>query len=180
MKNTVDMSQGKPWKLIFIFALPMLLSVTFQQLYNVADSVIAGQMIGTNALAAVTASFPITMIFISVAMGLSAGFSVVSGRVYGEKNYSKLKSATSTAFVLSSIVALVLTVVGIFCAEPILRLLATPENVLDDSVAYLRYYVVGVLFTFIYNCCTATFQSLGNSRIPLFFLIFSTVFNVIL
>ncbi|MBR2989306.1 MAG: MATE family efflux transporter [Clostridia bacterium] len=180
MKSTVDMSQGKPWKLIFIFALPMLLSVTFQQLYNIADSVIAGQMIGKHALAAVTASFPITMIFISVAMGLSAGFSVVCGRIYGEKNYDKLKSAVSSAFVLSLIVAIVLTIAGFFCAEPILRLLGTPNEVLVDSVDYLQYCVIGIVFTFIYNSCTATFQALGNSKIPLFFLIFSTVFNVVL
>ena len=89
-KNTVDMSKGNAARLLFLFTLPMLLSVSFQQLYNVADSVIAGQILGKDALAAVSASFPITMIFVSIGTGFSTGCSVVCGRVYGEKNYTKL------------------------------------------------------------------------------------------
>ncbi|MBO5214589.1 MAG: MATE family efflux transporter [Clostridia bacterium] len=180
MSNTKDMSRGNPLKLMIAFTLPMLLSVSFQQLYNVADSVIAGQLLGENALAAVSASFPITMIFMSIGAGLSVGCSVVSSRLYGEKDFVRLKGAISTAFLLFTALAIVLTVAGFFATEPLLRLLSTPESVLADSVSYLQIYILGIFFIFIYNLCNSVFQSLGNSKIPLFFLIFSTLFNVAL
>ena len=180
MSKTVDMSKGNATKLLFLFTLPMLLSATFQQLYNIADSVIAGQLLGKDALAAVSASFPITMIFVSIGMGLSTGCSVVCGKVYGEKDYNRLKSVVSTSFISFLLIGIFFTVLGFVITEPILRLLSTPESIIKDSVDYLQYYVLGIVFTLLYNVCNATFRALGNSKIPLFFLIFSTVFNVIL
>jgi putative MATE family efflux protein len=178
--NTKDMSKGNPLKLLIVFTLPMILSVSFQQLYNVADSVIAGQILGENALAAVSASFPVTMIFMAFAIGFSVGCSVVTSRLYGEKDFNKLKSAISTAFIFFLLMALVLTCAGYFLTEPILRLLSTPESVISDSADYLKIYTLGISFVFIYNLCNSIFQSLGNSKIPLFFLIFSTLFNIAL
>ena len=151
------MSRGNPLKLMIAFTLPMLLSVSFQQLYNVADSVIAGQLLGENALAAVSASFPITMIFMSIGAGLSVGCSVVSSRLYGEKDFVRLKGAISTAFLLFTALAVVLTVAGFFATEPLLRLLSTPESVLADSVSYLQIYILGIFFIFIYNLCHSVF-----------------------
>ncbi len=180
MKGTKDMSKGSPLKLVLLFTLPLLLSNVFQQLYNVADSVIAGRLIGENALAAVSVSFPITMIFAGFGLGMGMGCSVVCGRAYGEKNISKLKTGISTAFISLGVISLVLAIVGYLVAKPVLSLLGTPQNVLEDSVSYLAIYTLGLPFILIYNLCSSAFQSLGNSKIPLFFLIFSTVFNVIL
>lgn len=176
--NTGDMSKGKPLGLLIAFALPMLISVTFQQLYNIADSVIAGKFLGNDALAAVSASYPITAIFTNIGTGLGVGCSIVCSRAYGEKNYAKLKTATSTSFIAFAVAALALTVVGYFTTEPLLRLLSTPESVMDEASGYLRFYVLGMLFSFLYNSCVAAFQAVGNSRVPLYFLVFSTVFNV--
>ncbi len=177
--NTNDMSRGKPLKLLLLFTLPMLVSVTFQQLYNIADSVIAGKFLGNDALAAVSASYPITVIFTNIGTGLGVGCSIVCSRAYGEKNYIKLKSAVSTSFISFFIIAAGLTVAGWFTTEPLLRLLSTPESIMSEAAGYLKFYVLGMVFAFLYNSCMSAFQALGNSRIPLYFLIFSTVFNVI-
>ncbi len=180
MKGTKDMSKGSPFKLILLFTLPLLLSNIFQQLYNVADSVIAGRFLGENALAAVSVSFPITMIFAGFGLGMGMGCSVVCGRAYGEKNIPKLKTGISTAFISLGVISVVLAILGYVFAQPILSLLGTPQNVLEDSVSYLAIYTLGLPFILIYNLCSSAFQSLGNSKIPLFFLIFSTIFNIIL
>ena len=176
--NTNDMSGGKPLKLLLLFTLPMLVSVTFQQLYNIADSVIAGKFLGNDALAAVSASYPITVIFTNIGTGLGVGCSIVCSRAYGEKNYTKLKSAVSTSFLSFLMIAAALTVIGWFTTEPLLRLLSTPEDIMSEAAGYLKFYVLGMIFSFLYNSCVSAFQALGNSRIPLYFLIFSTVFNV--
>ena len=178
--TTKDMSKGNTLKVLIMFTLPMILSVSFQQLYNLADSVIAGQMLGKAALAAVSASYPVTMIFMAVGTGLSVGCSVVTSRIYGEKDFLRLKSAVSTAFISFAAIAIVCSVAGWFLAEPVLRLLSTPEEIMKDSTQYLAVYVLGLVFVFLYNSCSATFQALGNSNIPLFFLIFSTIFNIAL
>lgn len=178
--TTKDMSKGNTLRVLILFTLPMILSVSFQQLYNIADSVIAGNMLGKDALAAVSASYPITMIFMAVGTGLSVGCSVVTSRIYGEKDYNKLKSAVSTAFISFALIAVICTAIGYFISEPILRLMSTPEEILKDSAEYLQIYMFGLVFIFLYNSCSATFQALGNSNTPLFFLIFSTVFNIIL
>ena len=178
--TTKDMSKGNTLRVLILFTLPMILSVSFQQLYNIADSVIAGNMLGKDALAAVSASYPITMIFMAVGTGLSVGCSVVTSRIYGEKDYNKLKSAVSTAFISFALIAVICTAVGYFISEPILRLMSTPEEILKDSTEYLQIYMFGLVFIFLYNSCSATFQALGNSNTPLFFLIFSTVFNIVL
>lgn len=176
--NTNDMSKGNPLKLLLLFTLPMLVSVTFQQLYNIADSVIAGKFLGNDALAAVSASYPITVIFTNIGTGLGVGCSIVCSRAYGEKNYSKLKTAVSTSFISFLIIAAALTVIGWFTTAPLLRLLSTPDDIMSEAVGYLEFYVLGMIFSFLYNSCVSAFQALGNSRIPLYFLIFSTVFNV--
>lgn len=180
MANTKDMSIGRPLMALILFALPMVLSVSFQQLYNIADSVIAGQFLGKDALAAVSASYPITMIFMAVGTGLSVGCSVVTSRIYGEKDYNKLKCAVSTAFISFTVIAAAFTLVGYFSSAPLLALLNTPAEIMKDSTDYLAVYMFGLVFIFIYNSCSAVFQALGNSKIPLFFLIFSTLFNIAL
>jgi len=157
------------------FTLPMLLSVAFQQLYNIADSVIAGKFAGEDALAAVGASYPVTMIFMAVAFGMNIGISVVISQLFGAKDFKEMKTAAYTGFISVAVLGVVLTVVGTVLCEPILRMLGTPENIMEDTALYLAIYIWGLLFLFIYNISSGVFTSLGDSKTPLWFLIASSV-----
>lgn len=178
--KTKDLSQGSPTKSLLLFAIPMILSVTLQQIYNIADSSIAGNMIGADALASVSASYPITMIYLAFATGLGVGSGVIVSRYFGEKNYKDTKTSIYTSLIFTSIVALIISLIGILITNASLNWIATPLNIFDDSAVYLRFYCGGLLFTFLYNVITCIFQSLGNSKTPLYFLAFSTVLNIVL
>ena len=156
----------------------MLLSVAFQQLYNIVDSVIAGNFVSDMALGAIGASYPVTMIFMAVATGGSVGASVVVARLFGSKNYTYMKTAINTALVSFAAIAGVLTVIGCALCSPMLTLLGTPDDIFADSDIYLRVYVLGLLFLFIYNACNGIFTALGDSKTPLFFLIASSLGNI--
>lgn len=173
-----DMTSGKPWAVLLRFSLPMLLSVAFQQLYNIVDSVIAGNFVSNSALGAIGASYPVTMIFMAVATGGSVGASVVVARLFGAKDYTFMKTAVNTALVSFLSLASILTVVGCAICSPVLSLLGTPDDIFADSDIYLRVYVFGLAFLFIYNACNGIFTALGDSRTPLIFLIGSSIGNI--
>lgn len=173
-----DMTQGAPAKALWRFSIPMLLSVAFQQFYNIADSVIAGRFIGENALAAVGASYPVTMIFMAVAAGSSIGSSVVVSRLFGARDTARMKTAVSTSLLAALALAALLTAGGLVACGPILRAMKTPDNIFVDAALYLAIYVGGLLFLFLYNMCTGVFTALGDSRTPLYFLIGSSVSNI--
>ena len=175
-----DMTQGSPAKILIRFSIPMLLSVAFQQLYNVVDSVVAGKFVSVDALAAVGASYPITMIFMAVATGANIGCSVVISQLFGAKNYGKMKTAVSTSILSIVAVSLILTVSGFLFCTPLMRLLNTPDRIFGDSALYLRVYIGGLIFLFLYNICTGIFTALGDSRTPLYFLIASSLGNIVL
>ena len=175
-----DLTTGKPAGVLLRFTLPMLLSVAFQQLYNIADSVIAGKFAGEDALAAVGASYPVTMIFMAVAFGMNIGISVVISQLFGAKDFKEMKTAAYTGFISVAVLGVVLTVVGTVLCEPILRMLGTPENIMEDTTLYLAIYIWGLLFLFIYNISSGVFTSLGDSKTPLWFLIASSVGNIVL
>lgn len=175
-----DLTKGNPFKVILLFALPMLVSMLFQQLYNIADSVVVGKAEGENALAAVGASYPITMIFLGFATGAGIGCSVVISQVFGAKDMTKLKTTICTAMLGILGLCVVVTLIGIFTSGALLRLLKTPDNIFADSKTYLDVYIFGLFFLFMYNAATSVFQALGNSRLPLFLLIFSSLFNIVL
>lgn len=175
-----DMTQGKPSAVLWKFSLPMLFSAMFQQIYNIADSIIVGQICGKDALAAVGASYAITMIFMSFALGSNVGCSVVISQFFGAKKYSLTKTAINTSYISVLSLSVILTVVGCVFCRPVLWALNTPENIFTDSAAYLDIYTYGLLFLFLYNICTGIFTSLGDSKTPLFFLIISSVLNIIL
>lgn len=180
-KNAVfDMTVGSPIKVILKFSLPMLLSMVFQQLYNIMDSVIAGHFIGVGGLAAVGASFPITSIFVAVATGAAVGSSVVISQLFGAKEMVKLRSSISTTLISLSVLGAILTVIAIFICSPLLQILKTPSDIMPDSVEYLRIFSGGILFVFVYNASTAVFNALGDSKTPLWLLIFSVLLNVAL
>ena len=173
-----DMTSGRTFSVLLKFSLPMLLSVAFQQLYNIVDSVIAGNFVSDMALGAIGASYPVTMIFMAVATGGSVGASVVVARLFGSKNYTYMKTAINTALVSFAAIAGVLTVIGCALCSPMLTLLGTPDDIFADSDIYLRVYVLGLLFLFIYNACNGIFTALGDSKTPLFFLIASSLGNI--
>lgn len=175
-----DLTRENPTKTLIKFALPMILSVAFQQVYNIADKVIAGKFAGEDALAAVSASYPITMIIMAFALGTNIGCSVVISELYGAKKHKEVKTAITTSIILALVAGVVLSIISFFLANPLLQLLHTPENIFSDSALYLRIYIYGFIFLYLYNICTGAFNALGNSRTPLYFLIASSVGNIIL
>lgn len=175
-----DLTVGDSQKTLVKYTLPMFISVVFQQLYNIADSMIAGKFAGEDALAAVGASYPITMIFMAVAVGSNIGCSVVISQLFGAKAYGKLKSAVSTTLIAGFVLSAFLTVVGLFTTPLMMKAIQTPENIFADGALYLRIYIGGFIFLFLYNVTTGMFNSLGDSRTPLYFLIGSSVGNIVL
>ena len=175
-----DLTTGNTSRLLWAFSIPMLISVAFQQFYNIADSVIAGRFIGEQALAAVGASYPITMIFMAVAIGSSIGCTVVVSQLFGSKHYAMLKTAVGTICCAGVVVSLALSLFGIWQDDNLLLLLQTPENIFSDASLYLHIYILGFLFLFLYNVGTGIFTALGDSRTPLYFLIGSSLGNIAL
>ena len=175
-----DLTTGKPNSVLLKFSLPMFVSVMFQQFYNMADSMVAGKFAGEDALAAVGASYPITMIFMAVAVGSNIGCSVVISQLFGAREYKKVRTSVYTTLIFSTAISLVLTFFGIFFSKNLMQMIKTPENIFSDAQLYLRIYIAGFIFLFIYNVCTGIFQSLGDSKTPLWFLIGSSIGNVIL
>lgn len=176
----IDMTEGSIFKTLWRFTLPMLVSVMFQQLYNIVDSVVAGKFVGVNALAAVGASYPVTCLFMAVATGLNIGCSVVISLFFGAKEHEKMKCAVSTSLISTVCISLVLGVFGFLFCRPLLGLLRTPDDIFTDAALYLNIYILGLIFLFLYNICTGIFTALGDSKTPLYFLIASSVGNIIL
>ncbi len=175
-----DLTVGAPSKQLRVFCIPLLLSAMFQQLYNIADSVIAGQFAGKDALAAIGASYCITMIFMAVAIGANTGCNVIVSMLYGAKDFERMKTSVWTSLISVSAVSILLTVVGVIFCRPMLILLATPDNIMTDAAVYLDIYIYGLFFLFLYNICTGIFSALGDSKTPFYFLVASSIGNVVL
>lgn len=175
-----DLTVGDSQKTLIGYTVPMFISVVFQQLYNIADSMIAGKFAGEDALAAVGASYPITMIFMAVAVGSNIGCSVVISQLFGAKAHEKLKTAVSTTLITGFVLAAFLTVTGLITTPAMMRMIQTPENIFADGALYLKIYIGGFIFLFLYNVTTGMFNSLGDSKTPLYFLIGSSVGNIAL
>ncbi len=175
-----DLTSGKPSRVIWGYTIPMFLSVIFQQLYNIADSVIAGRFAGEDALAAVGASYPVTMIFNAIAIGCNIGCSVVIARIFGSHDFVHMRTAISTTIISAVAGSFILTSVGLLICRPVMILLNTPQNIFEDSALYLYIYIGGFAFLFLYNIATAIFVSVGDSKTPLFFLICSSLGNIVL
>ena len=173
-----DMTKGKVTPILLKFSLPLLISVIFQQFYSIADSIIAGRCINIDALSAIGASYPITMIFLAVGTGMNVGCSVVISTLFGAKDYKQMKTAVFTSIISTGVLAAVLTLVGYFTSGVFLRLLGTDDSIFADSQTYLNIYVFGLLFLFIYNICTGIFTALGDGNTPLYFLIGSSLGNI--
>lgn len=173
-----DLTVGKPSSVLWKFCLPLFGSIIFQQLYNLADSFVAGKFVGENALAAVGNSYEITLIFIAFAFGCNIGCSVIVSQLFGARRMSDLKTAVYTTLIASGVVCLLLMAVGsLFCTD-LLRLIHTPEDILPDSKLYLDIYILGLPFVFYYNVATGIFSALGDSKTPFYFLAASSLSNI--
>ena len=173
-----DLTAGKPSTVLWKFCLPLFGSILFQQLYNLADSWVAGRFIGENALAAVGNSYEITLIFLAFAFGCNISCSVIVSQLFGAKNFDRMKTAVSTAMISSGVLCLLLMLVGLVWSDGLLRLIHTPEEVFADSALYLDIYVWGLPFVFFYNISTGIFSALGDSKTPFVFLAASSLTNI--
>jgi len=174
-----DLTIGDPQKVLWNFCLPMFGSIIFQQLYNIADSLIAGKFVGENALAAVGNSYEVTLIFIAFAFGCNIGCSVIVSQYFGAKAYQDMKTAVHTTLLASGILCLFLMLAGFFFCHPLLKLIRTPEEILSDSMLYLNIYILGLPFLFFYNISTGIFSALGDSKTPFLFLAVSSISNIL-
>ena len=173
-----DLTSGNPQSVLWRFCMPLFGSIIFQQLYNIADSFVAGKFVGENALAAVGNSYEITLIFIAFAFGCNMGCSVVVSKLFGAKNYKGMKTAVYTACIFSALVCAALMIIGITSSSALLRLIRTPDEVFADSELYFDIYVWGLPFVFFYNIATGIFSALGDSKTPFFFLAASSLSNI--
>lgn len=174
-----DLTVGKPSTVLWKFCLPLFGSIIFQQLYNIADSLVAGKFIGENALAAVGNSYEITLIFLAFAFGCNIGCSVIVSQFFGAKNYRDMKTSVYTTMIASGILCAVLMLGGIFSSQWLLSLIHTPEEIMADSMLYLDIYIWGLPFLFFYNIATGIFSALGDSKTPFIFLAISSTSNIL-
>ncbi len=177
-KRTTDMVTGTPVKLILYFALPMLIGNIFQQMYNFADSAIVGRYLGGNALAAVGATSQINGFLISLATGLTNGAGIIIAQCFGAKKYGQLKRSVTAMIAVLAVLAIAITAAGTLLSRPILELMRVPDEIIDDSVGYMRIIFIGCSTVIAYNGCAAIMRSLGDSKTPLYMLIISSLLNV--
>lgn len=175
-----SMLTDSPGKSLFFFALPMILGNLFQQFYSAVDSIIVGQYVGEDALAAVGASYSLTTVFIMIAIGGGIGASVIISQYLGAGLFTGMKTSVYTALISFLALSLVLGSAGLLLSRGILTALNTPGNILEDALLYLNIYFVGLPFLFMYNILSSVFNALGNSRTPLYLLIFSSLFNIVM
>ena len=173
-----DLTVGKPSTVLWQFCLPMFGSIVFQQLYNIADSLVAGKFVGESALAAVGNSYEITLIFIAFAFGCNIGCSVVVSRFFGARQYRDMKTAVTTSLIGCAVLVALLMAAGLAGCDALLALINTPAEIMADSALYLDIYVLGLPFMFFYNVATGIFSALGDSKTPFLFLAASSVSNI--
>lgn len=180
MAKTKDLTTGKTWKLLLAFALPTLLSNVFQQFYNLADTAIAGHILGDNALVAIGASSTINSLVLSFAWGLNGGFGIIIAQSFGAKDNNKLKKSVAISLLINVIFSLFVLIVSVFASKPMLKLLNTPAARLDEANSYIAVILAFIIVPMLYNLEAVILRSLGDSKTPLYFLIFSSVLNIVL
>lgn len=173
-----DLTVGNPSSVLLRFCLPLFGSVIFQQLYNIADSFVAGKFVGEAALAAVGNSYEVTLIFIAFGFGCNIGCSVIASQLFGAKKYREMKTAVYTALIFTGVLCASLMVLGFGFRTVLLERMHTPEDIFADSKLYLDIYILGVPFVFFYNVSTGIFSAMGDSKTPFYFLAASSVANI--
>ena len=173
-----DLTVGNPQTVLWKFCLPMFGSIIFQQLYNIADSLVAGNFISENALAAVGNSYNVTLIFIAFAFGCNIGCSVIVSQFFGAKNYREMKTSVYTTLLSSAVLCTVLMILGFLFCDTLLEQMKTQPEIMADSALYMNIYILGLPFLFFYNIATGIFSALGDSKTPFYFLAFSSTSNI--
>ena len=173
-----DLTIGEPSRVLLKFCLPLFGSVIFQQLYNVADSFVAGKFVGEAALAAVGNSYEVTLIFIAFGFGCNMGCSVIASQLFGAKRFGQMKTAVFTALIATGVLCAVLMALGLGFSRQLLEWMHTPADILADSGLYLDIYILGLPFVFFYNVSTGIFSAMGDSKTPFYFLAVSSVANI--
>lgn len=177
---TKNMTTGNPVKLILIFSIPLLIGNIFQQFYSMVDTVIVGRYLGVDALAAVGSTTSFGFLVNGFVMGMTSGLAVLTAQKFGAKDEVGLRKSVASSLILSLITAVIFTVISILSARPILKLMNTPENIIDDAVTYIVIIYAGIIATVCYNIIASILRALGDSRTPLYFLIISSVLNIVL
>ena len=178
--ETTSMTDGSPVKLILAFSAPLLLGNIFQQLYNLVDSTVVGRFVGANALAAVGAPGTIMALTLCLCFGLTNGAGIIIAQCFGAKNYNQLKATIGALICIISITALVLMIIGIAGAPFFLRLVSTPDEIINDAVLYMRIVMIGTPFSMAYNGASAILRNMGDSKTPLLMLMLSSFLNIVL
>lgn len=174
-----DLTEGKPGKLILQFATPMLIGNVFQQLYNVTDSIIVGRFLGKEALAAVGASFPLIFMLISFVIGIATGSTIVIAQYFGAKDMVKVRRSIDTMYIFLFFASLLIMVLGIAFSGYIFRLIRLPQEIIPQATLYMNVYLTGMVFFFGFNGTSAVLRGLGDSKTPLYFLVISTLTNIV-
>ncbi len=179
MKKTavLNMTEGSPVSLIIKFSIPMLIGNLFQQLYNLVDSVIVGQFVGSDALASIGATSSVTFLFFALCNGIGNGGGIITSQFFGKGSTDEVKSCIANTAYIMLVFPLTVGIVALFISRPILVLLDTPQEILKDALRYLRIMCIGIVFVSLYNFASAMLRALGDSRTPLYFLIFSCFLN---
>lgn len=179
-ENTVNMTEGSPVRLLLAFSVPMLIGNIFQQLYNLVDSVIVGQFVGAQALAAIGATGSITFFFFALCNGIGAGGGIVTSHFFGEGSTDKVKNCIANTAYIMLVIPTTIGAIAFFTAGPILRLLNTPDSIMADSKVYMQIMCVCMVMISVYNFASSMLRALGDSKTPLYFLIFSCILNGVL
>ncbi len=175
--KTINMSEGEPIRLLIIFAVPMLIGNIFQQVYNLVDSMIVGRFVGAGALAAVGATNSVTFLFFSLCNGIGSGGGIVTSQYFGAGDQEKIRKAIANSAYIMFSAALVMSIIAYLATVPVLRFMGTPKEIMRDAVVYMHMSCIGVPFIAVYNYASSMLRALGDSRTPLYFLIFSCFFN---
>lgn len=178
--KTKDMTEGNPVKLILWFAIPLFIGNIFQQVYNMVDTAIAGHYLGDDAIAAIGATSTIYSLLIALTMGSNSGFGIVVARYFGAKDMAKLKESIAAMFRLNITISAVLTVLSLLLIRPLMRLLNTPEEIFEQAFCYIGIILAGLIMTSLYNMCAGMLRAVGNSKTPLYFLIISSILNIVM
>lgn len=178
--KTQDLTKGSIVKAIILFSIPLLIGNLFQQLYNAVDSYVVGNYVGTNALAAVGASTPVINMLIGFFMGISTGAGVVIAQYFGAEDIKRMRRAIHNSIALTLVMGVVLTIIGLFLTDPLLHAIGVPSEVFDQATLYLSIYFWGLIFVMVYNMASGILRSVGDSKRPLYFLIFSSIVNIVL
>lgn len=177
---TKDMTTGSPVKLILFFSIPLLIGNIFQQFYSMVDTIIVGKFLGVKALAAVGSTSSMSFLILGFILGLCSGFSVLISQRFGANDNEGLKEAIASSIILSIAMAIIITIISIFTAKPLLRLMNTPKDIINDSYSYIVIIYAGTFAAFFYNMISSILRSIGDSKTPLYFLIVSSILNIVL